>query len=133
MTDEDKNRGRKFTLTRWRVVPDEPAIEFEFECDRHGAFCEKVSFPPLKQPLAQNLPAEFCALIDLLHIALGVSYYKCAAAQELILPDVGAAGKAMAVSLYTEGLAEFFVRAGLSYPAETRFITTAPMENRSGA
>ena len=121
-----KNRGQKFTLTRWRVVPDELAIQFEFECDRHGAFCEKVSFPPLKQPLAQTLPAEFCALIDLLHIALGLSYYKCAAAQEIILPDVGAAGKAMAVSLYTEGLAEFFVRAGLPYPVEIRF-TTAPL------
>ncbi|MEE4210494.1 MAG: hypothetical protein V2I43_14675 [Parvularcula sp.] len=55
-------------------------------------------------------------LLNLLHVALGVSTYKANAAGTVVLPPLTPAGRAMAEALYTEGLAEFYVRAGLPYP-----------------
>ncbi|NNU16246.1 hypothetical protein HK107_07925 [Parvularcula sp. ZS-1/3] len=61
------------------------------------------------------------ALLALLQVALGVSTYKAAAATTVVFPPLGQHGRAMAEALYTDGLAEFFVRSGLTYPPQTVF------------
>lgn len=86
---------------------------FTFECSRYGSFTETVDFGA-----EGTVPPH---LLGLLHVALGVSSYKAAAASHIVFPPLTPAGRAMAEALFTEGLAEFFVRSGLPYPPRTRF------------
>jgi hypothetical protein len=88
-------------------------LSFGFSCSRFGAFEETVTL--------SSEGAVPGALLALLHVALGVSTYKTAAAGTVVFPALPAAGRAMAEALYTDGLAEFFVRAGLPFPPQTRF------------
>jgi hypothetical protein len=96
------------------VERDGAVVRFGFDCSRYGAFTEEVAFSA--PPGDGALP-----LLRLLQVALGVSTYKAAAAEHVVFPPLTAEGRAMAEALYTQGLAEFFVRAGLPYPPRTRF------------
>ncbi|NHK29342.1 hypothetical protein FF098_015600 [Parvularcula flava] len=121
MTDTPK-RADRFALAGWQADETDPAIHFDFTCSRFGAFRETVAWPMLGAPLKGHIDEGLAGLIDLLHAALGVSYFKCAAAHTLALPgDLGPEAREMAVSLYTDGLAEFYVRAGLPWPADLSF------------
>ena len=113
--NETHARGALFAFPEWRREGDR--IVFAFECSRYGRFEEWVALPTGTAPLT---PATG-RLVTLLHVALGVSTYKAAAARRIAFPPLGPAGRAMAERLYTEGLAEFFVRAGLPYPPDTVF------------
>ena len=108
-------RGELFAFPGWRREGDR--LVFSFDCSRYGPFEEWVDLPEGTGPLS---PATG-RLVTLLHVALGVSTYKAAAARRVAFPPMGPAGRAMAERLYTEGLAEFFVRAGLPYPPGTVF------------
>ena len=121
-------RGQRFALTGWRT--EEGRAVFGFEDDRHGAFEEVVWFEDAPVPDAPD--ARLSRLLDLVHVALGVSTYKLSAARRLDLPALTPAGQAFARRLYTDGLAEFFVRADLPYPPGTR-IAFAGTEEPSGA
>jgi len=121
MTDTPK-RADRFALAGWQADETAPAIHFDFTCSRFGAFRETVAWPMLGASLAGHIDEGLAGLIDLLHAALGVSYYKCAAAHTLALPgDLGPEAREMTTSLYTDGLAEFYVRAGLPWPADLSF------------
>ncbi|GGD08108.1 hypothetical protein [Aquisalinus flavus] len=121
MTDTPK-RAERFALAGWQADETKPAIHFHFTCSRFGAFRETVAWPTLESALTDHIDEGLAGLIDLLHAALGVSYYKCAAAYRLALPgDLGLEAREMAGSLYTDGLAEFYVRAGLPWPTDLRF------------
>lgn len=89
------------------------AVRFTFECSVFGSFTEEVQFES-----DADVPE---ALLRLLQVALGVSTYKAAAARTVALPPLGSGGRAMAEALYTDGLAEFFVRSKLPFPAEVAF------------
>lgn len=89
------------------------AAQFTFVCSRYGKFTESLVFSS-EAPVPDELLA-------LLQVSLGVSTYKAAAARRVIFPPLGPNARAMAEALYTEGLAEFFVRNGLAYPPETDF------------
>ena len=115
--DTERTRAERFAFPPWRI--EGGALVFPFQCSRYGAFEERVWFPG--RPLPDSLSPGLARLASLLHAALGVSTYKAAAARIVDLPDLGPAGRAMAERLYTHGLAEFFVRAGLPYPPGTRF------------
>ena len=115
-------RADRFAIGDWSVR--DGALVFGFDCDRYGRFEERVWFPGAPVPDRPN-PA-LRRLVTLLHVALGVSAYKAAAARTLALPPLAPAGRAMAERLYTGGLAEFFVRAGLGYPPGTAFEGAAP-------
>ena len=116
-------RPGSFAFPPWRIL--DGAAVFPFACSRYGAFEERVWFPDTPLP---DAPDEGLArLLNLLHVALGVSTYKAAAAGKVSLPPLTRGGHAMARRLYTDGLAEFFVRAGLPYPPQTRFeVEEAP-------
>ncbi|MEM0928882.1 MAG: hypothetical protein AAGI89_06280 [Pseudomonadota bacterium] len=105
------SRGKLFRFGD--AVMDGPVARFQFSCDRHGSFDETVDFEVMG-----TLPD---SLLTLLHVALGVSTYKAAAAEEIVFPPLTPAGRRMAEALYTYGLAEFFVRSGLPYPSGTVF------------
>lgn len=111
-------RSDQFTLLRWEQTPDTPELCFHYHCNLHGAFTERARFPLTPEKLAKLIDGPGAGLIDLLHVAMGVSYYKVGAAKRLTLPYRKPAAVRMAHALYTEGLAEFYVRADLPYPAD---------------
>lgn len=125
------DRADRFTVEQWEVKSlsspiGAPVLLFYYNCSRFGRFTETVTFSPLRadahaiQPLAP--------LIDLLALAIGVSYYKAGAAKHVQchLP-LTPAGARLLTALYTEGLAEFFIRNALPYPAQIEFtIPPAP-------
>ena len=120
-------RGDRFALAGWRIQHGE--ARFGFDCSRYGRFEERVWFPGLPLPDAPDDGTG--RLLDLLHVALGVSTYKAAAAHRIELPALTPAGQAMAQALYTEGLAEFFVREGLAYPPGTEMAFADTREPRA--
>ncbi len=125
-------RGERFEMAGWEASKEGPEVTFYFRCSRFGTFRETVSFPSLSGGLLSRLDPELSNLLSLLQIALGVSYYKCAAAKEIMLPPTNAPDTAssLATSLYTEGLAEFYIRANLPYPIEISIQSTqAPMKS----
>jgi len=54
--------------------------------------------------------------VHVLHLAAGVSYYKCVAPALLVLPPVTADERALVEALYDQGLREFAYRNGLAVP-----------------
>ncbi len=114
-------RSSIFTLTKWQAQGEE--VTFSYDCERFEEFTETLTLPVA---LPHQPSSHLSQLIDLLHAALGVSYYKAAAAQKISLPAFVHAPKAQAMikALYTEGLAEFFIRADLDYPPQTEFTFT---------
>lgn len=112
-------RADRFTIDGWTLVGAE--FHAHFTCSRFGRFTEKVGFGLPADQLTPYLAGPGRGLADLLLLALGVSYYKVGAAKQIALPPLSAAPRAMADSLYTDGLAEFFVRAGLPFPADVTF------------
>ncbi|MEM9422169.1 MAG: hypothetical protein AAF986_06665 [Pseudomonadota bacterium] len=111
-------RTDNFTIEGWSLLPGEAMLEARFTCSEHGPFCERVQFASSHEAVHHYLANEGKGLGALLAVALGVSYYKVGAARLIHLPKLSAAGQAMAHALYTEGLAEFFVRAGLPFPPD---------------
>ncbi|MBB4658435.1 hypothetical protein [Parvularcula dongshanensis] len=108
-------RTENFAFADWRI--EDGTAVFAFECGRFGRFEERVWFPDTPMPAD---PGEALSrLLTLLHVALGVSTYKAAAAKRITFPALGPAGRGMARRLYADGLAEFFVRAGLDFPPDT--------------
>ncbi|MCI5043390.1 MAG: hypothetical protein MRY72_01730 [Aquisalinus sp.] len=111
----DPRQADSFSMDGWTASDQEPSVRFHYTCSRYGTFSETVTFPLIEQPLAPLVDHGLSALLDLLQIALGVSYYKCAAAQRLILNGASARPEKLqlAAALYREGLAEFYVRNDL--------------------
>ena len=123
MVSRELERGEAFALTGW-AVRDGQAV-FGFRDARHGPFEERVWFEDA--PFPDEPDPGLSRLLDLTHVALGVSTYKLAAARLIDLPALTPAGRSFARRLYTDGLAEFFVRADLPYPpgSELRFAGEA--------
>jgi hypothetical protein len=123
-----------FTATSWRRRPEDGAFEFAYACSRYGAFKETVAFPGAGA--TADIAKAAGRLAALLHAALGVSYYKAAAAPQITfatLEDAPAA-RALVTALYRDGLGEFYVRNGLPYPPKQTLALTGPsMGSRTSA
>jgi UDP-N-acetyl-alpha-D-muramoyl-L-alanyl-L-glutamate epimerase len=103
-------RPGRFALTGFRAQGH--GVRFGFKDSQFGRFEEQVDWPVA-------LTARSEGLLGLLHIALGVSYYKTQAAGEIVIgAGVGPAASRFARALYGEGLGEFFIRNGLDYPPQ---------------
>ncbi|MCI5046287.1 MAG: hypothetical protein MRY59_02200 [Aquisalinus sp.] len=111
----DPRQADSFSMDGWTASDQEPSVRFHYTCAHYGAFSETVTFPWIEQPLAPLVDHGLAGLLDLLQIALGVSYYKCAAARRLILSGSTDQPEKLqlAAALYREGLAEFYVRNDL--------------------
>lgn len=122
-----QTRSERFAFPGWRAEGD--TLVFAFDCARYGLFEERVILPGEVGAASSDA----LGLIDLIYVALGVSTYKAAAARRIVFPPLGPAGQAMARRLYTHGLAEFFVRADLTYPPHTEFVFADAARQRSVA
>ncbi len=130
---QTEQQAECFKMVGWQASAEMPAVSFSYDCSLFGRFSETVSFPSLSASFADRVDEGLASLLSLLQVALGVSYYKCAAAGEVILP-AGAelnASKSVASRLYQDGLAEFYVRAGLPYPPKINFRTSSSNDARA--
>ncbi|NND64448.1 MAG: hypothetical protein HKM24_00650, partial [Gammaproteobacteria bacterium] len=111
-----------FAIKKWVINAEHNSVTFHFECSSFGRFCEEVTFPQATLIAGHQNDQVFCNLLDLMAGYLGVSYFKLAALKEikLELPS-SKAGQKSIEKLYTEGLAEFYVRNGLDYPPLIHF------------
>jgi UDP-N-acetyl-alpha-D-muramoyl-L-alanyl-L-glutamate epimerase len=89
----DPARFQTFRFTGRRY--EERTAILEYALDDEVEFVERVRFPG-----AEGEPSD--ALLELLHLVAGVSYYKVAAP-----PAIDAPASALLEALYTDGLAEF--------------------------
>ena len=88
----------RFTGRRYE---DRTAV-LEYALDDEVEFVERIRFPD-----ADGEPSE--ALLELLHLVAGVSYYKVAAP-----PAIEAPGSPLLEAFYTDGLAEFAYVNGIT-------------------
>lgn len=114
-------RAETFSVNGWSFCPDQQAVTAHYTCSSFGEFTETFRFPVDERAYGALLTPEQRGILDLLTVAAGVSYYKVGAATQIALPPLTRHARAMAEALYTEGLAEFFLRAGLPWPAEVTF------------
>jgi UDP-N-acetyl-alpha-D-muramoyl-L-alanyl-L-glutamate epimerase len=103
----DPARFQTFRFTG-RRFQDRTAV-LEYALDDELRFVERIRFPG-----ADGEPSE--ALLELLHLVAGVSYYKVAAP-----PSIEHAGSPLARALYTDGLAEFGYLNGIDLRRRVRF------------
>ena len=71
--------------------------------------------------------------VRVLHLAAGVSYYKCLAPVPLEIPDLSAAERALVTALYDEGLREFAYRNGLRVPLPVEIRAAEAPDDHAGA
>jgi hypothetical protein len=102
----DPARFQSFRFTR-RRYEDRTAV-LEYALDDELAFVERIRFPG-----ADGEPSE--ALLELLHLVAGVSYYKVAA------PPLIEAASPLVRALYTDGLGEFGYLNGIDLWERTQF------------
>lgn len=127
------DRGRRFTVKGWTPAPGRPeAVAFHYHCDVHGDFTEIARFSPAALPSLGMMDDGLQSLLTLFGMALGVSYYKLAAAPVIRVPSMSAAGIALAEGLYGPGLAEFAVRAGLPVTRALTIEADAPSTEAGG-
>jgi hypothetical protein len=89
----DPARFQTFRFTERRFEDDTAVLEYALDDEVH--FSERIRFPG-----AEGVPSD--ALLELLHLVAGVSYYKVAAP-----PSIDHPGSPLVRALYTDGLAEF--------------------------
>ncbi|ROT29308.1 hypothetical protein [Micromonospora sp. HM5-17] len=88
-------------------------------------FTETVTLPVPSAPPTPQARETLDRVLELLHLAAGVSYYKAAAPPRLLLPaPLGEAATALVTALYTKGLAEYAYRNDLPHVLE--LVPTVP-------
>jgi UDP-N-acetyl-alpha-D-muramoyl-L-alanyl-L-glutamate epimerase len=108
----DPARFQTFRFTGRRL--ENRTAVLEYALDDEIAFVERIHFPG-----ADGEPSE--ALLELLHLVAGVSYYKLAAP-----PAIEAPASPLLEALYTDGLAEFAYVNGIEVRPSFGHAATAP-------
>lgn len=96
-------------------------VRLRYRIGEDLVFTEVVEFP-FDLP---DTPA-VAGAIRVLHLVAGVSYYKCVAPTELVLPPVSVAERRLVVALYDQGLREFAYRNDLAVPLPVDITTASP-------
>lgn len=109
VTDEVLALKGPFTFGATTVAGGTVALRYRIGDDL--SFTEVVEFP-------FDLPDTIAVAraVHVLHLVAGVSYYKCVAPTELVLPPVSTDERRLVEALYDEGLREFAYRNDLPVP-----------------
>jgi hypothetical protein len=93
-------------------------------------FTERLTFPLPASPVSDERRAHFAAILPLLHVVAGVSYFKAAAPATVVAAasPLTAAESEFAQQVYTLGLGEFAVRNDLRHVLDTSVSVTAGVE-----
>jgi hypothetical protein len=114
-------RCSTFRVLEHRYDPDTSAASFSYALD-DLVFEEIVTFPPGAQEPSGGRARAFDAVLSLLHLIAGVSYYKAAVPPRIELDSLpGPAAASLVESVYTLGLGEFAYRNGLDTAIRASF------------
>ena len=123
-----------FTFGRATLAAD-GAVELEYALGDELRFCERWSIPLAGGALGEEARAGLAPLLRLLHLVAGVSYYKAAAPDRVVVggPAPGPAQARLLDALYSQGLGEFAYRNGLDALPRPRLPGRAPPPRRPAA
>jgi hypothetical protein len=112
-------RGHRFRLLdrSLDVATGQATFDYELDGDR---FTERIGLPP--GPVDPD-PAALDLLLDVAHLAIGTSYFKLSAPEQLeVERPMPAAAAELARQIYDDGLRELAVTNGLPVPLVTELI-----------
>lgn len=112
-------RGKSFRLESRSLDLRSGAATFDYELDGE-AFSERFVLP-----LAESMTAgsELDRLLDICHIAVGTSYFKLHAPEQIVFGRAISGDLAdLTRHLYDDGLREFAVTNGLAVPLQTELV-----------
>ena len=123
-----------FTFERATLAPD-GAVELWYALGDEHRFCERWAIPLAGGELDAGARAALAPLLRLFHLVAGVSYYKAAAPDAVVVTEEapGPAQARLLEALYSEGLGEFAFRNGLDELPRPAFPvgTAAPATGRT--
>ncbi|HEX5540443.1 MAG TPA: hypothetical protein VFX60_02585 [Micromonospora sp.] len=122
MPNTQFRRMSSFTFPSRSFDPVSGVASFDYVLrgpDDELRFTETVTFPLPESPPDPLGMAAFDRVLELLHLVIGVSYYKVAAPPELMMPaPLGAEAVALVTAVYTKGLGEYAYRNQLPHVLE---------------
>ncbi|GLY20326.1 hypothetical protein [Micromonospora sp. NBRC 101691] len=122
MPNEQLRRMDAFTFPARSIDPATGEVRLDYALtgpDGERRFTEVITLPPPPEPPSQATLATLDRVLDLLHLAAGVSYYKAAAPPRLVAPaPLGSAAAGWLTAVYTHGLAEYAYRNQLPHVLE---------------
>ncbi len=123
----------RFRLTTLVVDPDSGVVELGYALDDAWSFTERVVFGPRKVEAVDGWDDGFARVARLLHLAAGVSYYKAAMPETLVVETgpISDVERRFCIDLYDKGLRELAWHNGL--PLERRITVDAPAAGRPAA
>jgi hypothetical protein len=130
MTDWTFNRDAiaAFRFVRHAFDPSTGVAELAYAFDDGPELVETVTFPGAPFALDDARAAAVDRALQLLHLIAGVSYYKAAVPESILIEDapIDAATAALVTAVYENGLGEFAWRNGLHLRGRIRFPADAP-------
>ena len=119
---------RRFHFTDCAFDATTGIARLDYAFDTGGVFSETITFPGAPFTLDATLTAAVQSALRTLHLIAGVSYYKAAVPETLVLDayaiDAGTA--AFLTEVYENGLGEFAYRNGLNLRGKIIFPADAP-------
>lgn len=114
-------------------IVEDRRVRLRYATGDGTTFEEVVTFPfdlPDSEPVRRA--------VRVLHLAAGVSYYKCLGPVPLAIDSLTTAERALVEGLYDQGLREFAYRNGFRVPLPVEFVGTAvaqaaPVPDASGS
>jgi len=110
-------------------------IQLRYAFDNQLLLTEQLILPGAPFDLDTNCTVALERALQLLHLIAGISYYKAAIPEKIIINNyqIDASTAALVATIYEQGLGEFAYRNGLdlrgkvNFPITAHSITTAPM------
>jgi len=123
-----------FRITSFEADPAGPGAVLRYALDDEHVFEERIAFGGRGVELSPGARAGFEAVVRLLHLAAGVSYYKTAAPRRIVV-ETGALSPAESRFLhgiYDSGMREFAYRNGLAVPLDLDVSTAGAGDRPHG-
>lgn len=98
-----------FRFTQWQFDANSLQLSLRYAFDEHYAFVEEITFPATRLQLSDAQRAALSRCFDLLHLVAGISYYKAAAPNKIVVEnqEISSETARFLEELYRGGLGEF--------------------------
>jgi hypothetical protein len=124
----DPSRYSTFRFVGWRFDEATATATLAYALDDAISFEERIELPAGAPPLDATRAAALDAVLELLHLVAGVSYYKAAAPSRLAV-ETGPLSPRRArllTDVYVQGLGEYAYRNQIDVAARVRFAGDGP-------
>lgn len=119
----DPSRYASFRFTGWGFDEATATATLAYALDDEIAFEERIQLPAGAAPLDDARRAALDAVLDLLHLVAGVSYYKTAAPSRLVVESgpLSERRARLLTDVYVQGLGEYAFTNEIDVAARIRF------------